>query len=181
MAEVNPLKLVDQGGGAGALTEFAAGDTLPKAALPTLEVADVSGLSTALSQLYGRDSILGTVSQLAGVPTGAIIERGSNANGDYVRWADGTQICSATFNYGAVSVEAVGNIFADSVARTWNFPAIFSAPPTVSVTGASQSNQFTWGSSNSPTNSLVLFRLLSHSPGPVTLAACLTAIGRWYE
>lgn len=43
--------------------------------------------------LYSRDSILGTVSQSGDVPTGAIIERGSNANGEYVRWADGTQIC----------------------------------------------------------------------------------------
>jgi len=43
--------------------------------------------------LYGRDSILGVVSQSAGVPTGAIIERGSNANGEFIRYADGTQIC----------------------------------------------------------------------------------------
>ncbi|MCP3177314.1 hypothetical protein MJO47_09405 [Desulfuromonas sp. KJ2020] len=37
--------------------------------------------------------ILGTVSQSGGVPTGAIIERGSNANGEYVKFADGTLIC----------------------------------------------------------------------------------------
>lgn len=41
---------------------------------------------------YGPDNILGTVSQASGVPTGAVIESGSNANGTYVRWADGTQI-----------------------------------------------------------------------------------------
>lgn len=38
-------------------------------------------------------NLVGTVSQSGGVPTGAIIERGSNANGEYVRYADGTQIC----------------------------------------------------------------------------------------
>jgi glutamate dehydrogenase/leucine dehydrogenase len=43
---------------------------------------------------YSRDNILGTVSQSAGVPTGAIIERGSNANGEFVKYADGTMICS---------------------------------------------------------------------------------------
>ena len=37
--------------------------------------------------------VLGTVSQAGGVPTGAIIQRGSNANGEFVRFADGTQIC----------------------------------------------------------------------------------------
>jgi hypothetical protein len=42
---------------------------------------------------YNRGNILGTVSQSSGVPTGAIIERGANANGEYVRYADGTQLC----------------------------------------------------------------------------------------
>lgn len=53
MAEANPLKLVDQGGGVGALAEFGVGDTLPKGALPPLEVADVSGLSEALAGKVG--------------------------------------------------------------------------------------------------------------------------------
>ncbi|WP_303698689.1 phage tail protein [Pseudomonas aeruginosa] len=43
---------------------------------------------------FHNRNILGTVSQSGGVPTGAIIERGSNANGEYVRFADGTQICT---------------------------------------------------------------------------------------
>lgn len=36
--------------------------------------------------------ILGTVSQSGGVPTGSIMERGSNALGEYVKFADGTLI-----------------------------------------------------------------------------------------
>ncbi|EKD22479.1 MAG: hypothetical protein ACD_85C00011G0003, partial [uncultured bacterium] len=44
-------------------------------------------------EVYTSGSILGTVSQSAGVPTGAVIEQGSNANGEYCRYADGTQIC----------------------------------------------------------------------------------------
>jgi hypothetical protein len=42
---------------------------------------------------YARDNILGTVGQTSGVPTGAVIETGNNANGSYVRFANGTQIC----------------------------------------------------------------------------------------
>jgi len=44
--------------------------------------------------VYHRGNILGTVSQSGGDPTGAVIERGSNANGDYVKFADGTLICN---------------------------------------------------------------------------------------
>ncbi|HBO8902891.1 TPA: phage tail protein [Pseudomonas aeruginosa] len=47
-------------------------------------------------ELFHTGNILGTVSQSGGAPTGAIIERGSNANGEYVRFADGTQICIVT-------------------------------------------------------------------------------------
>ena len=42
--------------------------------------------------VYAQNSILGSVSQSAGVPTGAVIERGSNANGEFVKFADGTLI-----------------------------------------------------------------------------------------
>lgn len=45
-------------------------------------------------RVYDTNHIVGTVSQSGGVPTGAIIERGSNANGEYTRWADGTQIAT---------------------------------------------------------------------------------------
>ena len=45
---------------------------------------------------YQQGNILGTVSQAAGVPTGAIIERGSNTDGEYVKYADGTMICSVS-------------------------------------------------------------------------------------
>ncbi|WP_295530197.1 DUF2793 domain-containing protein [uncultured Thioclava sp.] len=48
---------------------------------------------TAWVEIYSNLSILGTVSQSGGVPKGALIERGSNANGTYVRFADGTQMC----------------------------------------------------------------------------------------
>lgn len=45
-------------------------------------------------EVFTTGNILGTVSQSAGVPTGAIIERGSNANGEYVKYAGGTLICT---------------------------------------------------------------------------------------
>jgi hypothetical protein len=44
----------------------------------------------AWQEIFHTGNILGTVSQSAGVPTGAIIERGSNANGEYTKFADGT-------------------------------------------------------------------------------------------
>jgi hypothetical protein len=54
----------------------------------TLTLPDVSG------EVFSQGNILGTVSESSGVPTGAIIERGSNANGSFVKYADGTLICN---------------------------------------------------------------------------------------
>ena len=77
------------------------------------DITSVTGLTTALSVAQGGTGgktqaeartglglkaaavadIVGSVSQSGGVPTGAIVERGSNANGEYTRYADGTQDC----------------------------------------------------------------------------------------
>lgn len=84
-------------------------------------------------KLFHTGNILGTVSQSGGVPTGAIIERGSNANGEYVRFADGTQICrnvSTSLSYAQTVVGAMfTGTFAD--ARYFTFPATFASVPTV--------------------------------------------------
>lgn len=45
-------------------------------------------------QIYDQGNVLGAVSAVAGQPTGALIEQGSNSNGQYLRFADGTQICT---------------------------------------------------------------------------------------
>ena len=56
--------------------------------------------------IYNQSNILGTVSQSGGVPTGAIIERGSNSDGEYVVFADGTMIMqnTVTVDSGVTSV-----------------------------------------------------------------------------
>ena len=58
--------------------------------------------------VYRRDNIIGTVSSTpSGVPTGAIIESGSNANGSYTKYADGTlrfSILHGSFQCGPSSV-----------------------------------------------------------------------------
>jgi hypothetical protein len=57
-----------------------------------------TGITTPDGDVYAEGNILGTVSQSGGVPTGAIIERGSNANGSFVKYADGTMICQFQYS-----------------------------------------------------------------------------------
>lgn len=74
-----------------------------------------SRVNSLINDRYGKDNILGTVSQSSGVPTGAIIERGSNANGEYAKFADGTLLMKRT--------AAVNTTI--SSPQTFNFPAAF--------------------------------------------------------
>ncbi len=56
---------------------------------PKLKFRNKAGTTwDAWQTVVATDNILGPVSQTDGVPAGAVIERGSNANGDYVRFAD---------------------------------------------------------------------------------------------
>lgn len=76
-------------------------------------------------RIYGRKNVLGTASQSAGIPTGAIIERGSNANGQYVRFADGTQICNRIVNFDGLSITNVAGSNYMSAASSYTMPAAF--------------------------------------------------------
>lgn len=71
--------------------------------------------------IYRRSNIVGTVSQSIGIPTGAIIERGSNANGSYVKFADGTMIVRGT----KASPSDVAANSSDTILA--QFPVVFSA------------------------------------------------------
>lgn len=88
----------------------------------TIGVSDSAG-PWAYSEIFTQHNILGTVSQSDGIPTGAIIQRGSNSNGEFVRFADGTQLCWV--------LKAVQ--LADPVAQTdmtLSYPASFLGVPT---------------------------------------------------
>lgn len=98
--------------------------------LTSIHIAEQEGLSA--NDFF---DVLGAVSQSGGVPTGSITERGSNANGEYARFADGTQICShnVTLVYATAAI----------LAYTWTFPAAFAAAPTITASMSNQTGDYT--------------------------------------
>lgn len=132
-------------------------------------------------KLYTQGTILGTVSQSAGVPTGAIIERGGNANGEYVRFADGTQICTTSSTQVA---QSINNAFMGgfrSSGFTWTFPATFSS--SAIVTGSMQGGTDGFSVQNltqSPTISAIYVFTAVTSQAAADRSVRLVAIGRWF-
>lgn len=70
--------------------------------------------------IYHQANILGAVAQAGGQATGALFESGSSATGQWLRLADGTQICSHRMSASSAS------------ATLWTYPQGFVAPPVVS-------------------------------------------------
>lgn len=132
---------------------------------------------TAVGAAALRD-ILGTVSQSGGTPTGAILEKGSNANGEYVRFADGTQICwSPVFN-GDPST-AIGSLYRLSAAGTWTLPAAFVNTGYAVAASANNNVQTHWANARSVSATSVEFQMLA--PNSQTGRSIrIMAVGRWF-
>lgn len=134
--------------------------------------------------LYHAANIIGTVSQSSGIPTGAIIERGSNANGEYTKFADGSLFCMQRFNLDAGiaivntfgSTSGNGYITADT---WWTFPHSFVGVP------------YTWGNPEGVANhggasahmsnvtaTSGVRRFWVNSTG--VCSVCYFALGRWF-
>lgn len=130
------------------------------------------------SNFYKKTNILGTVSQSSGVPTGAIIETGSNANGTFIKYADGTMICRG--NQTITSAISIGNgsIFYGSTSVT--YAATFSSAPSVTISAA-RSAQTIWASTVSPgTSSCSIYLFSGVSLGSGSNEVTHIAIGRWF-
>lgn len=135
--------------------------------------------ASSLADYYRRNNILGTVSQASGVPTGAVIERGSNANGEYVRYADGTQICWGTAP-AITTPTATGSGFQSSAIATVTYPSFFSGEPKVLPAGryAGTGNR-AWVTSNAVGAST--FSCVAHSfHSNGNCFVDYTAIGPWF-
>lgn len=139
---------------------------------------------------YGPGNVVGPVAHAAGTPTGAVIESGSNANGTYTRFADGTQICTIPK---LTLLRAAGH----NMRETWFYPVAFAdgSTPTVihtadltSATGyaTSSGERIYWGvaSTYTLTNRALIDLYRTNGapeiPQDATIVTSCQAVGRWF-
>lgn len=143
---------------------------------------------------YGPGNLLGSVAQSGGQPTGAVIERGSNGNGQYVRFADGTQICTHQVTAGSITSYGTGT-WGDpyrSPSLSWTYPAAFvsGSVPILLATPCLSAATPTGGgrralliAPSSDIYATVAYSIIVHRMGteatPDTPTVHLTAVGRW--
>jgi len=111
--------------------------------------------------------------QVGGDP---IVESGSNADGEWTRWADGTQTCYQYEGSVRTLTGTRDGLYFLQTSKT--FPAAFTGTPSVSPTGEDISQGLYWATYYSPSSTTFGYEAI----GTVASAAIVlgyTAIGRW--
>ena len=129
-------------------------------------------------------------SHLAESSSKHIAESGSNENGRYIKFDDGTMICTHRIEIG--SRIAVGAGTSDDLYRTslvtWTFPATFNTTPIISGAGIitsgsamARANTFSFGSVSKTAAGSLQLVMLSNDSTDVICTIHAIAIGRWKE
>jgi len=141
------------------------------------------GLGTAATA-----NVIGTVAQSAGVPTGALMESGSNANGEYFKYAGGMLVCvKRDFSFTFASPVLPG---ANGISDFFPFPAQFIDTPAKSMNGyitevtGSRTGIAMVNDSPAVGYGSTTWRFHIHNSTSVSVSRALNcdfiAIGRWY-
>ena len=145
---------------------------------PTIPVVD-SSVSTSSTNAVENGAITNYVN--------SVVESGSNANGNYIKYMDGTMICCQRKSVSTAVATAEGNLFKSADIQLDNFPVEFYSVPTVNFTFTNN----TWtllgigrGSTDSSTTTtnpgkVFIYRSSSTGTGFVTLYINVISIGRW--
>lgn len=114
--------------------------------------------------------------------SGAIIERGSNANGKYTKFADGTLICTGLIPCsGNIDIQ-LGSLYT-TPSTVWTFPASFVNYGSYSISGSEKYGVgncfFTRADGDSETGTSCSFKGVRGAAVNDVPVFMLTAIGRW--
>ena len=143
--------------------------------LPGLPTIVQQAFDMLLNRGIGRDNLSNDV--LAGM----IVESGSNANGEYVRWGNGLQVCWGSVDIGPINIAYGTNVYR-STPGIWIYPALFSAHPSASgivmLKEGSGLAAYISGDGVMATNRFTFYGTRGSSSS-ADYTAYLLAIGRW--
>ena len=105
-------------------------------------------------------------------------ERGSNANGSWVRYADGKQECWHT-GFTDTSTDPVGNVFRSTNESIWTFPVAFISADTTTV-NVSARNVARWAHGRPSSTTAGAIRQYSAVSSGVAVDCNVNATGFWY-
>jgi hypothetical protein len=145
-----------------------------------LNYIKANGKALAKDFAYDRANTVGTVAQVSGVPTNALMEIGSNANGTFWRFANGLQICiGSLISGGTASVQ--GSIYVSTPA-SGSFPIAFVAAPVVVASGLYNASGMGWATQATFQTAAIWgsWAVCFGASNGSASTIYLMAIGRWF-
>lgn len=142
----------------------------------TAAVGNASKLGGQSPTYYATTEQINSLDALVGL--GGVKESGSNANGSYVKFEDGTMICKNIVDVADKAITTVTGALFRNASASYYFPATFYDIPSAFVTFSGTSLVF-FGSNIIDTTRIAGYAQSSGSQTPVTLKAHIFAIGRW--
>ena len=134
----------------------------------------LSSMTIIPNEMSIRDNVVYHASNVVGlVADGAIIESGTNANGRYVKYRDGTMTCFIPVK-----------LLSSTGVTNWTYPAVFISPPaTFGSERASGVARIIALKFNLPTAVLAPVYAYAYDTvlQQIACSSCLFAIGRWKE
>ena len=116
--------------------------------------------------------------ELAYLLEGTSSKRGENANGRWIRFSDGTQICYYSGTKTIAINKAYGSLFQG--AYTYSFPKEFASTPAVAIGRTQWGTGASWGIVGNVTTSSVTLRFIdAFNRTAASMDISYIAIGRW--
>ena len=113
-----------------------------------------------------------------------IVESGNNANGNYIKYIDGTMICTRNIEISNASASSTwGSLYYYSDSTSYSFASEFISTPIIQKTFVATDSVGAilgdYGNSNVTTANFKGITLIRPSSGNITGNIYVTAIGRW--
>jgi len=144
----------------------------------SITIADAGNIITAtnVEGALQEDRVqINALVPLVGV--GGVVESGSNANGYYVKYADGTMICTFKSTTMTTSALIVSDVYVSN-AISWAYPAAFLTAPIVSF-GAISAYAIIGFRAGEVSTTGANYITAYATTASATCNLMLTAIGRW--
>ena len=112
------------------------------------------------------------------VSSDPIVESGSNADGEFTKFADGTQICNFSVTHDVVGWSASGQVFVGDTSYAWTFPSTFVGTPIPNATSEGGSVWMDVGGVVTTTQ-IALRHFATTGTAATSHPLYLSASGRW--
>lgn len=154
-----------------------------------IEINEVSGTDNINFSFKSGNSIDTKIGNLDNLETpttnnlvgaiNSIVESGSNANGNWIKYADGTMICWKTYSFIAIFNTAWGSVYECPEQNFGATAQTFISVPTIFGNNGNGATAILEGISETTVNSFGKCILFRPTSGGADVKINLLAIGRW--